>query len=230
MHPMKTGWAVLVACMSSFALMGCSGDPVEDTGGGGGVKEVEPVDGPNSFTLLTGADATASAMPTPSKWSSCTTCHAAAAQGTNFLAPEIRHIPVSFATFAIRNGRVDSKNAATGMVAFPAMPPAPLGSAVLTDAEVTEIVTWLNSPPKPTAPQALYRDFCGNCHGPMTASGGSVGIQLLAGIAKETVRATVRSGLGMATPAARKEYMPAFDATLLTDAELEQIMTFIGAK
>jgi len=99
---------------------------------------------------------------------------------------------------------------------------------LLPDADMMGIVTWLGSLPRPTTPAGLYKDFCGNCHGPMTPSGGAVPVS----IANETimnVQQKVRMGVGT-DPAMRNNYMPAFSTTDLTDAELTMIEQFIGAK
>jgi hypothetical protein len=45
----------------------------------------------------------------------------------------------------------------------------------------------------------------------------------------QTYNDAVRKGFGT-NPAMRDEYMPAFDAIALTDAELGLIRTFLGAK
>jgi mono/diheme cytochrome c family protein len=226
MHLMNTGWAILVACMGSLALS-CSGGE-EPTPDPSGAEKVAPVIGSMGYVVLSGADAAAGATPAPAKYSSCATCHGPAGQGT-VIAPEVRHIPTPFSSHVIRNGRLDANNMQTAMVANSAAAPAPAGGQVLTDAEVAELAGWLNSHPKPVTGDALYKDFCGNCHGPAMASGGSVGVKLLAGISTATVNSAVRTGYGAVT-GPRTTYMPAFDTTLLTDQELGLIATFIGAK
>ncbi len=234
MHQMKTGWAILVACIGSLAISGCSGAEEDPPGGGGGSKtpvqeKVAPIDGENSFVILSSTDAPQGATAAPAVWSSsCISCHGDAGQGSPILAPEVRHIPADFATYVIRNGRKDSMDMPTGMVAFPADPPAPLGSAVISDADVQAVVAWLNGQPKPTTPEGLYKDFCGNCHGPVSATGGSSGVKLLAGAPGSAIDAAVRNGFG-SVPNQRKFYMPKFDTTLLTDAELGLIKQYLGA-
>jgi hypothetical protein len=64
----------------------------------------------------------------------------------------------------------------------------------------------------------------------MTASGGSVGVRLPAGIPAAVVTSAVRGGFAATTPGARTLFMPMFDTTLLTDAELALISAYIGAK
>ena len=217
----STQWlrVVMTSLVSLSAIAGCGGtdeEPGGGTAGGGGsgggtgtpgVTKVMPVDGSSGFVILSDADAPANTAAAPAKYSStCQACHQA--------------------KFVIRNGRKDSQGKPTSMVAFPATATMPTETA-LTEAEVSEIVTWLNGAPKPTTPDGLYKDFCGNCHGPMGASGGAVGVKLQ-GVSAAAVDAVVRAGKGT-DMANRTAYMPAFDTTLLTDAELGMIKTFIGA-
>jgi mono/diheme cytochrome c family protein len=184
----STQWlrVVMTSLVSLSAIAGCGGDDTPDpsggagTGGGGGagtgtpgVTKVPPIDGSNGYVVLSDADAPANTAAAPAKYGSagCGSCHSAKAQGFSPIAPEIRHVPPAFAAFVIRNGRKDSKGVQTPMVAFPAVAAMPTDPA-LTDAEIMEVVTWLNGAPKPTTPDGLYKDFCGNCHGPTSASGG----------------------------------------------------------
>jgi mono/diheme cytochrome c family protein len=240
----STQWlrVVMTSLVSLSAIAGCGGEEPGPGGGSGGsgggggtgtgtpgVTKVAPIDGYTGYVVLSDADAPAHTAPAPAKYTSagCTSCHQAKGQGFSQIAPEVRHVPAAFAAFVIRNGRKDSKGMQTPMTAFPAVAAMPTDPA-LTDAEIMEVVTWLNGAPKPTTPDGLYKDFCGNCHGPTGASGGSVGIKL-EGVAAAAVDAVVRAGKGT-DMANRTQYMPAFDATLLTEAELGMIKTFIGAK
>jgi hypothetical protein len=49
-------------------------------------------------------------------------------------------------------------------------------------------------------------------------------------MATALVTGAVRGGFAATTPGARTAYMPAFDATLLSDQELALISAYIGAK
>ncbi len=241
----STQWlrVVMTSLVSLSAMAGCGGtdeEPGGGTAGGGGsagsagagsgtpgVTKVAPVDGASGYVILSDADAPANPAPPPAKYGAagCGSCHMTKAQGFPQIAPETRHLPPAFAAFVIRNGRKDSKGMPTSMVAFPATATAP--AVAVSDAEIMEIVTWLNGAAKPTTPEGLYKDFCGNCHGPMGASGGSVGVKLQ-GVAAAAVDSVVRAGKGT-DMANRTAYMPAFDTNLLTEAELGMIKTFIGA-
>jgi mono/diheme cytochrome c family protein len=194
-------------------------------GSGGSGTTIKPptgtqLNGASAYTIFTTTDAPAGAAA-PAKYASlCSACHQAGGEGFRSLAPEIRHVPADYAKWVIRNGRTG-----TSMLPFPATDPKPENA--LSDAELTEIVTWLESLPKPTTGQLLYQDFCGNCHGPTMPSGGAVPYKV-SGLPNMAVAATVRAGVG-ADPAVRNGYMPKFDATVLTDAELGLIQTFIGS-
>jgi mono/diheme cytochrome c family protein len=211
----------------SAPLMGCSGDPAP------GGKTGTQLNGPAAYTVLTGADATAGTTPAPAAWPAkgpCLTCHGPAGAGvqliagdpTTILGPEVRHTPVTYATWVIRHGG----RTGSGMVAFAEAPAA--GQSDLSPTELTEIVTWLGAQPKPTTGDGLYRDFCGNCHGPVTPSGGAVPVSII-GLPAATISQNVRMGVGT-DPAMRNDYMPAYDVAALTDAELGLIQTFLMAK
>jgi mono/diheme cytochrome c family protein len=111
------------------------------------------------------------------------------------------------------------------MVEFPETP-----MAMKTDisaADLTSILTWLAGQPKPTTGQGLYKDFCGNCHGPNMATGGVVPVGIIGKKAGDILQ-RVRMGEG-ADPSMRNGYMPAEDATQLTDAEVTLISQYLMA-
>jgi len=209
---------------TSGASAGTAGTGTTGGSGGSGTT-IKPatgtqLSGASAYTVLSAADAPAGAAA-PAKYASlCSACHQASGEGFRSLAPEIRHVPADYAKWVVRNGRTG-----TSMLPFPATDPKPENA--LSDAELTEIVTWLESLPKPATGQVLYQDFCGNCHGPTMPSGGAVPYKV-SGLPNMAVAATVRAGVG-ADPAVRNGYMPKFDVTALTDAELGLIQTFIGS-
>ncbi|HYQ17699.1 MAG TPA: cytochrome c, partial [Polyangiaceae bacterium] len=195
---------------------GGTGGTGSTTGGstGTGAKPGTMLTPANYYTVLSDADAPAATTAAPAKWGTyCGLCHGPNAQGISGLGTELRHVDATMATWVVRNGRNAMSKYSTTDV---------------SDAELTEILTWLNALPKPTTPTGLYRDFCGTCHGPTTPSGGAVAIAI-DGLPATGVSAAIRSGEG-ADPAVRAAYMPKFDATKLTDAEIAQINTFLGSK
>jgi mono/diheme cytochrome c family protein len=232
----STHWVGVFAIgiCSAAALSGCSGDPAPTnqpmgtagtpaTGGAstGGATGIQ-LTGPAAYTQLTGADATASATPAPSAWvgKGCNACHGNNGEGTSMIGPEVRHTPTTYAQWVVRNGRPPFI-----MAQFPEVP-----AAMKTDvsaADLTSILTWLQGQPKPTTPEGLYKDFCGNCHGPKMGTGGSAPISII-GKKMTEVTMKVRGGEGT-DPSMRSAYMPIIDAAALSDTELGLIMTFIGA-
>ncbi len=155
----------------------------------------------------------ADAAPAPYA-SSCATCHGETGEGVAGLGLELRHSPPTYFNWVVRNGRVN-----TTMLAFP--------STSVSDAQLGEIQSWLNAMPRPTSGQALYVDFCGNCHGP-AGRGGTLLASSITGKVRADLTMLVRAGEGT-DPSMRFSYMPAEDATQLSDAELDLIATFLGA-
>jgi mono/diheme cytochrome c family protein len=226
-----------------IALPGCSGDPAPTTpdpmntagtsaggtggggmggGTGGGAKMGVQIQSPLYHVVLKGADA-APGQPPPAGYTGpagCKACHGPNGEGVMSVGPEIRFTPKEYAVYAVRNGRKTPMNTASAMGAFPA--------SSLSDADLDAINTWQNSFAKPTTGPGLYLAMCGNCHGPMTPSGGSapVGIQ---GKPKADVVKYVRQGGSGMDPSMRTTYMPKYDTTLLTDGELDLIQAHLGS-
>ena len=190
------------------------------TGAGGGTQ----LTGTAAYTVLTNGEFMAGATPAPAGWTSggCVTCHGANGEGT-VIGPEIRHVPAAYATWVVRHGRP----APSATVAFPMAPAKPTDLAI-NDADLAAVITWLDGQPKPTTGVGLYRDFCGNCHGPMNASGGAVPISIIGKMATQITQ-KVRMGEGT-DPAMRNGFMPPEDMTALTDAELGLIQAYLMAK
>lgn len=211
---------------NSTAGTGTSGTGTAGTGTGGsgtagGSNMGVQLQPPAYYVTLTGADATAPAMTAPEGYTKggCNACHDANAVG-NVIGPEIRFTPKAYLTAVVRNGRNDPAGNPTAM--------QPIAMTTVSDAELDAVGTWLNGLPKPATGPGLYKAMCGNCHGPMTPTGGSAPITIQ-GATIANVDKFVRMGSGTDV-ADRKKYMPAYDTTLLTDAELTLIKTFIGAK
>jgi mono/diheme cytochrome c family protein len=160
-------------------------------------------------------------MPAPEGYTKagCNACHGSNGEGVMGLAPEIRFTPKEYATAVVRNGRKNPDNTPSGMVAFPA--------STVSDPDLEAINTWQNSFTKPTTGQGMYLAMCGNCHGPTTPTGGSAPVSIQ-GKSKADVAKFVREGNGTDF-AMRATYMPKFDTTLLTDADLALIETFLGS-
>jgi len=200
---------------------------VAAAGTDGGPQLGVQVQPPSSYIILSATDAVAGPTPAPAVWTSatCATCHGSVGQGVNLLAPEVRHLPATYAQYVVRHGRLFN-GMQTGMVAYPTTSADPLVPAI-SDADLTTVITWLDQQPRPTTGQGLFLDFCGNCHG----RDGAGGIQpvKVTGETIATVNQKVRVGEGM-DPSMRNAFMPAEAASALSDAELALIEQFIGAK
>ena len=223
---------------SVLALSGCSGDPTptmpntagtsaggsgSSGGSGGGAAAGGPagtqLQSPAYHVVLTGADVTAGpAAPGPYSAAGCPTCHGPNGQGLNGLGPEIRFTPKDYASNVVRNGRKTPNGMISLMAAYP--------ETSLTSADLDTINTWQNSFTKPTSGQGLYLAMCGNCHGPMTPTGGSAPVSIK-GKSQVDVTMYVRNGNGT-DPAMRATYMPKFDTTLLSDAEITSIVGYLA--
>ena len=145
----------------------------------------------------------------------CSACHGAQGIGGN-LAPEIQHPVRDYAAWVVRHGRPG-----TG---FP-LPMLMIGADKLSDADLGLIWEYLDKPPQPTTGQALYHDYCANCHG-ADGKGGPTMRPITAELGK--LKQQVRSGAGLTQMDVRHNYMPAFPTTRLSDAEVNLIYTYVG--
>ena len=143
------------------------------TGGGssGGAAGVQ-LQSPAYHVQLKGADITAG-MPAPAayKAAGCNACHGENGEG-NLVGPEIRFTPKEYAVAVLRGGRKTPNGMPSAMVKFD----PGTGTGMLSDADLDAINTWQNSFAKPATGEGLYKAMCGNCHGPMTPTGGSAPI------------------------------------------------------
>lgn len=144
----------------------------------------------------------------------CLPCHGELGAGTA-LAPDIQHPIRDYATWVVRNGRPMSTYA---------MPMMAWSQAKLSDADLLLIFGYLDTPPKGTTGQALFRDFCANCHG-ADAKGGPVKHDITNKAGEIAMR--VRNGAHAGEFQEREEFMPVFSTTLLSDAEVQLIRTYV---
>src|SRR5437868_5934691 len=98
-------------------------------------------------------------------------------------------------------------------------------TAELSDAELADILTFLAAAPRPTTGDALFARFCANCHG-ADGGGGRVGKSL--GGEADSVSSRVRRGHGGTSYGSRTQYMPAWSATDLSDAEVAEIEAYVA--
>lgn len=171
------------------ANAGGAGAPAGGSGGGGAMD-------PEAFYTTT-----------------CSPCHGTRGEGKAMLGPEIQHPVRDFATWVVRNGRM-------GHPDFKSSVMAGYTEAALPKATLDGIFDWLSTPalPKPTTGEALFKDFCANCHG-ADGSGGASG-EGITNAPKSEIQEKVREGNGGTQYSKRTGYMPKWSTTELTDAEL----------
>lgn len=147
----------------------------------------------------------------------CAACHGPRGEGTA-RGTQIRYPVREYATWIVRNGR-------QGWGYGHAMPAYRVDQ--IDEAGLLEIFAWLSTEPRPSTGQALYRTFCGNCHG-TTERPGWVD-EDLAGEPLYEHFEVVREGEGGRAYWDREEYMPAWSPAELSDAEIQQIWAYIIA-
>lgn len=147
---------------------------------------------------------------------SCKLCHGEQGAG-NPLGPEIQHPVRDYATWVIRNGRAQTTYL---------KPMEKWGTDKLSDAQLGLILEYLSKPPQPVGGQALFMDYCSNCHG-ADAKGGPTMRNLLNEVDK--VEALVRDGKSRGQYQMRHDSMPSFSSAMISDSELKQIRDFIDS-
>lgn len=165
-------------------------------GAGGSGGAAMPTDGPGLYGLH------------------CAVCHGEQGRGS-MLAPDIMHPMRDYSTWVVRNGRA---------VTTFAKPMEKKTTAELSDAQLTLIFDYLDTPPQPTTGAALYADYCANCHG-ADGKGGPTTRDITNEVGK--VLTQVRKGAHPGEYEMRKEYMPVFSTTRISDSELMSIRDYV---
>ena len=146
----------------------------------------------------------------------CAACHGTQGVGGT-RGPELQHPVRDYSAWVVRHGLPG-----TG---FPA-PMAIITPATVSDANLNLIWDYLAKPAQPTTGKALYLDYCGNCHG-ADGKGGPTGRNILNELSK--LKTQVRNGAHLGQFSMRKDYMPAFTTTQISDAELNLIYTYVDS-
>jgi mono/diheme cytochrome c family protein len=147
---------------------------------------------------------------------SCQVCHDAQGIGGK-LGPQLQHPVRDWSAWVVRHGLPG--------VGF-AKPMEKVGPEKLSDADLTKIWDYLDQPPQPTTGQALYVDYCANCHG-ADGRGGPTTRNILMELPK--LRDMVKKGAHPGEFDMRKEYMPSLNPARLTDAEVELIYAYVDS-
>jgi mono/diheme cytochrome c family protein len=152
----------------------------------------------------------------------CASCHGPRGEGVSGKGPDIQHPVRDFATWVVRNGR-------SGNPGFPGQTMAAYPQATLPDATLTGLFDWLSTPalPKPTTGQALYKDFCANCHS-ATGTGGTAAHNAKGQTLTKALQ-MVRSGHSLTQFSSRTGYMSKWTTSELTDAEVGLIVTYLDS-
>ena len=221
--------SIIVSLLPTLLLAGCPGDEpgtsdtdtgVADTGATG----MESTGGDDVDMMTTGS--------ADESWDTgnggvsgeelylgvCASCHGMMGEGTS-LGYELQHPVRLYSNWVVRNGRPGTEFMDSVMSAY--------GPDVISDEQLEEIWDYLGSFPQPTTGETLYLDYCRNCHG-IDAYGGVTGVNLHEPGAMLEIFEKVREGENTGNPGARNSYMPAFDATWLTDAEIQMIADHIA--
>lgn len=184
-----------------------SGTSVTTGGGVTGSSTTGGEEGVLCDTTLTGEDYFARPQ-------SCAHCHGADALGTED-GPEVRHPSADYLRWIVREGRMDHPDFPEGM------PPVP--EECLTDAVITEIITFLNGFPQPATGAELYADYCANCHGD-DGLGGVTGVSLDRELHENAEIAV--GGNDTTNFGSRESYMPG-QGDKLTAAEVQLITDYL---
>lgn len=148
----------------------------------------------------------------------CASCHGNDGEGTA-LGYEVQHPVRDYSTWVVRNGRPPGNAELPGSVMVAYAP------GTLEDATLEEIWDYLDTFAQPTTGEALYMDYCGNCHG-ADAAGGITGVDIRVELAE--IFEKVREGENVGNYAARGSSMPRFSESRISDAEIQLIADYVA--
>jgi mono/diheme cytochrome c family protein len=151
----------------------------------------------------------------------CASCHGNEGEGTA-LGYALQHPVRDYSSWVVRHGRP------TGNPELPGSVMVAYDTDTLSDATLEEIWDYLDAFPQPTTGEALYLDYCRNCHGE-DALGGITGVNIREPEALAELSEKVREGESVGNYDARTEAMPAFDDSRLSDAEVQLIADHVAS-
>lgn len=209
-----SGGAATTGGLGAGGASGGTGGAGKGGSASGGTAGMSP--GGSGGGGVSGGSGGGAATPEAFYTTTCASCHGTRGEGKAMLGPEIQHPVREYATWVVRNGR-------TGHPDFPNSVMTPFNETALPKATLDGIFDWLSAPalPKPTTGEALFKDFCANCH----AADGSGGTAAhgITNAPKSEISELVRNGHGGTQYSKRTGYMPKWSTTELTDAELDLI-------
>ncbi len=190
-----------------------------ETSGSGGAATSAATDESGDEDGSSGGDE-GEPLPTPTGpelyQSLCAGCHGLEGEGT-MLGYELRHPDRELSTHVIRTGREGVEFEDAAMAAY--------GEDVFSDQQLEELYDWLDAFDQPTTGEALYADYCANCHGADPLAGGVIDKDIADKDLDDTLE-KVRDGEG-AVGDRRDRYMSAFDEDRLSDDELQAIIDWM---
>jgi mono/diheme cytochrome c family protein len=149
----------------------------------------------------------------------CAPCHGPEGEGTA-LGYALQHPVRGYSTWVVRNGRPPGNPELPGSVM------AAYAPSTVSDGTLEGVWDYLDSFPQPTTGEGLFLDYCRNCHG-VDALGGATGVNITEQSAPD-IFDKVREGESV-DYSMRSLYMPAFDATRLSDAEVQLVIDHIAS-
>jgi mono/diheme cytochrome c family protein len=200
----------------SNAQGGAAGGQVSTAGSGGTSSPSGGASGAGGSAATAGAGGATMLDGAALYLANCAACHGQQGAGGP-LGPELQHPVRDYSAWVVRHGRA--------MTTFPA-PMLAVATDKLPDASLTLIWDYLDQAPQPTTGQALYLDYCGNCHG-ADGKGGPTARNILNEL--DNLKSQVRQGSHLGQFDMRREYMPALPATRLSNAELDLIYAYVAS-
>ena len=202
---------------SGGAATGFAG--IAGSSGGGGLAGSTGLGGTGGSSGSSGSSGGAGGIPSEGQAlydASCKLCHGEQGVGSP-IGPELQHPVRDYASWVVRNGRTQTT--------YP-KPMDKWGQDKLSDLQLSLIFDYLSKPPQPTSGQALFLDYCGNCHG-ADARGGPTGRNLLNEVDK--IEPLVRDGKNGGQFQLRKDFMPSFPSNTLNDSELKLVHDYVDS-
>jgi mono/diheme cytochrome c family protein len=147
----------------------------------------------------------------------CAECHGENGEGVADKGYELQHPTRDYFDWVTRNGREG--------LGFPEEMPS-YDETIITKEELDAIWDYLDAPPRPTTGEGFYLDYCASCHGE-DGKGGVVGVS--GNHSEPGFSFHVREGFTTADFGDRKGYMPAYDTSWLSDAELAEMKAYLDS-
>lgn len=209
--------ALSLALLAAAVGLACASDDADPGSSGAGSAGTGDESGGSDTTFGSASEGGSELSGEELYLSMCSVCHGPAGEGSE-LGYEIRHHTPEHLLWVVRNGRPGAEFENSSM--------PPFAPESLADVDVEKIVVFLDELEQPTEAEALYLDYCANCHGPDGDSG--VANKEVRTKGFNDVEEKVRRGVGLGDIGVQNRYMPAFDDTRITDDELRLIVDFLN--